>query len=109
MDKEIEKGGFNVHVSDELIDGVYSNLAVVMHSQSEFLLDFIRLLPNQEQCEVKSRVIMTPDNVKRLMHVLIKNVHEYEDMFGEIKLPEIAGEADPEDKIYVPPHIKGEA
>lgn len=80
------KKEMQVELTPEVIDGVYSNLAIIGHSASEFILDFLRLVPGAEKAKVKSRVIMTPDNVKRLMIALEDNVRKYESMFGEIDL-----------------------
>ncbi len=77
-----------IEVSEQIEDGVYSNLAIVMHSQSEFVLDFVHLLPNTPKAKVKSRVLLSPDNVKRLMRVLQSNVNSFEAEFGTIELPE---------------------
>lgn len=82
----MDKKEMKVELTPEVIDGVYSNLAIIGHSASEFILDFLRLVPGAEKAKVKSRVIMTPDNVKRLMLALEDNVRKYESNFGEIEL-----------------------
>lgn len=80
--------GFNIELPEELANGVYSNLAIVMNSQSEFVLDFIRLLPGTQAAKVQSRVIMTPDNLKRFVRVLQGNINAYEQQIAPIILPE---------------------
>lgn len=80
--------GFNIELPEEIASGVYSNLAVVMHSQSEFVIDFVRLIPGNQSGKVHSRVIMTPDNLKRLVRVLQQNVQNYEQQIAPIILPE---------------------
>lgn len=94
MTQEEQNQAFNIEIPEEVVEGVYSNLAVVMHSQSEFVLDFVRLIPGRQSAKVKSRVILTPDNVKRLVRVLQQNVYNYEQENGVIQLPEDLQEAD---------------
>ena len=74
----------NIELPEELAEGVYSNLAVISHSQSEFVVDFIRLVPNVPKAKVKSRVILTPQHAKRLMKALQDNITKYEKQFGAI-------------------------
>lgn len=81
---------FNIELPEDVANGVYSNLAVVMPSQSEFVLDFVSLLPGKQSAKVRSRVIMTPANLKRLVRVLHQNVQAYEQEVGAIVLPEDA-------------------
>jgi len=57
----------NIELPEEIAEGTYSNLAVISHSQSEFIVDFVRMVPNVPKAKVKSRVIMTPENAKRLL------------------------------------------
>lgn len=81
--KEIE-----VELSAEVAEGIYSNLAVISHSTSEFVLDFIRMMPGLPKAPVKSRIILTPEHAKRLMLALEDNISKYESQFGLIRLPE---------------------
>ena len=57
----------NVELSEEMAEGVYSNLAMIAHSNSEFILDFIRLMPGVPRAKVKARIIVTPEHAKRLV------------------------------------------
>lgn len=75
----------NVELPEEIAEGIYSNLAIITHSNSEFVLDFIRLMPNVAQAKVKSRLILTPQHAKRLLTALADNVRRYEEAFGTIK------------------------
>jgi len=75
-----------ITVSPEVEDGVYSNLAVITHSSAEFILDFIRMLPNGGDPKVKSRIVMAPEHAKRLMYALNDNISKYESVFGKIEL-----------------------
>lgn len=75
-----------IELSPEVVKGVYSNLAVITHSHSEFVFDFATLLPAMPKALVASRVIMTPEHAKRLLMALRDNVSKYENSFGEIAL-----------------------
>ncbi len=75
----------NIELPEELAEGVYSNLAIISHSHSEFVMDFIRLLPNVPKAKVKSRVIMTPEHAKRFLKALQDNVVKFEKQHGPIK------------------------
>lgn len=75
----------NVEISEEMAEGVYSNLALIAHSNTEFILDFIRLLPGVPKAKVKARVIITPEHAKRLLHALKENVDKFEEMHGVIQ------------------------
>lgn len=75
----------NIELSEEIAEGTYSNLALITHSQSEFVVDFIRLMPGVPKARVKSRVVMSPQNAKRLMKALAENVSKYEAANGVIK------------------------
>lgn len=68
----------NIELKEDVASGVYSNLAIITHSESEFVCDFIQMLPGLPKAQVKSRVIMTPLNAKRLMKALMENVQKYE-------------------------------
>lgn len=74
----------NIELSEEVAEGTYSNLAIIAHSQSEFVVDFIKMLPNVPKAKVKSRIILTPSHAKRLMAALADNVRKYESQFGAI-------------------------
>ncbi|WP_296699908.1 DUF3467 domain-containing protein [Algoriphagus sp.] len=74
----------NVELSEEVAEGVYSNLAMIAHSNSEFVIDFIRLMPGVPKAKVKSRIIVTPEHAKRLLAALRDNIEKYEDAFGKI-------------------------
>lgn len=75
----------NVELSEEVAEGIYSNLAMIAHSNSEFVIDFIRLMPGVPKAKVKSRIIMTPDHAKRLLAALKENIAKYEEAFGKIQ------------------------
>ncbi len=75
----------NIELKEDIADGIYSNLAVISHSASEFIVDFVRMLPGMPKASVKSRIVMTPENAKRLLMALNENVRKYEKSYGQIK------------------------
>lgn len=75
----------NIELSEEIAEGVYANLAMIAHSSSEFVIDFIRLMPGVPKAKVKSRLVVTPEHAKRLLTALQDNINKYEATFGEIK------------------------
>lgn len=86
MTKDRSNKNIEIEINDETAEGVYSNLAVISHSTSDFVLDFIRVVPNAPKAKVKSRVIMSPENAKRLIMALQDNIRGYESTHGSIKL-----------------------
>ena len=85
MSEKEKKDGLNIELTEDIAGGIYSNLAIINHSPSEFIVDFIQMMPGVPKAKVRSRVILTPQHAKRLMKALIDNVNKYEDQFGEIK------------------------
>ena len=85
MNKE-EKGGakIDIELDHTVAEGKYANLVVINHSSSEFILDFISLMPGSPKAKVKSRVILTPVHAKKLLQALADNVNKFESQFGEI-------------------------
>lgn len=78
----------NIELSEEIAEGVYANLAMIAHSNSEFVIDFIRLMPGVPKAKVKSRIVITPEHAKRLLYALKENIDKYEESFGVIKKTE---------------------
>ena len=74
-----------IELKEDVAQGVYSNLAMITHSSSEFVMDFISILPGMAKAQVKSRVVMSPEHAKRLLMALQENVSKYENSFGEIE------------------------
>jgi hypothetical protein len=68
-----------------MAEGIYSNLSIITHSPSEFIVDFIQLMPGVPKGKVKSRIVLTPDNAKKLMKALEDNIKRYESLHGKIK------------------------
>lgn len=75
----------DIELSEEVAEGIYSNLAIITHSQSEFVLDFIKIMPGVPKARVKSRILLTPQHAKRLAKALTENLQKYEQMNGKIK------------------------
>ncbi len=90
-EKKINKTQINIELKEDIAQGIYSNLAVITHSSSEFVIDFIRVMPGIPKAEVKSRIILTPEHVKRLYLALKDNIAKYEAVHGEIKKVEGSG------------------
>jgi hypothetical protein len=80
-----EQNQINIELSEEMAEGIYSNLAMIAHSNSEFVIDFIRMMPGVPKAKVKSRIIMTPEHAVRFLQALKDNVDRYQDTFGDIK------------------------
>jgi len=84
--EEQNENQLNIELSEEIAEGVYSNLAIITHSNSEFVLDFIRVMPGVPKARVKSRIILTPEHAKRLLSALQDNIEKYESINGRIKV-----------------------
>lgn len=75
----------NIELPEDIAEGEYSNLAIITHSNQEFILDFVRMAPGTPKAKVKSRIILTPQHAKRFMRALADNVRKYEQAHGEIQ------------------------
>jgi hypothetical protein len=84
-EKKEGQQGLNIELSEEVAEGVYSNLAIITHSPSEFIFDFIRIMPGVPKGRVKSRIVMTPEHAKKLMRALNDNISKYEKNIGNIR------------------------
>ena len=74
----------NIEISEEIAEGIYANLAIITHSNAEFVVDFVNVMPGTPKSKVKSRVILTPMHAKRFMKALVENVERYEAANGTI-------------------------
>jgi hypothetical protein len=90
-EKKAKTTQINIELKEDIAQGVYSNLAVITHSSSEFVIDFIRVMPGIPKAEVKSRIILTPEHAKRLLFALQDNIAKFETVHGEIKKVEGSG------------------
>ncbi len=83
--KEGVHNQLNIELSEDIAEGIYANLAMIAHSNSEFVIDFIRLMPGVPKAKVKSRVVVTPEHALRFLAALRENIERYEAAFGKIK------------------------
>jgi hypothetical protein len=83
--KKQNQGKLNIELPDDVAEGIYANLAIIQHSRSEFVVDFIKMLPGIPKAKVKSRIILTPQHAKKLLRALQENVKKFESMHGSIK------------------------
>ncbi|MCX2838652.1 MULTISPECIES: DUF3467 domain-containing protein [Salinimicrobium] len=83
--KKSKKGQINIELDEKVAEGIYSNLAIINHSVSEFVVDFVSIMPGTPKSKVKSRIILTPQHAKRLLKALADNVNRFEKAHGEIK------------------------
>lgn len=80
-----DQNQINIELSEEIAEGEYANLAMIAHSSSEFVIDFIRLMPGIPKAKVKARIVITPEHAKRLLAALADNIQRFEGAFGPIK------------------------
>ena len=85
---ENKSQGLDLELDAEVAQGHYSNLAIISHSTSEFILDFAAILPGLPKAKVKSRIILTPEHAKRLLMSLQDNIARYETNVGRIEIPQ---------------------
>ena len=85
MENQEQWNQINIELSEEMAEGIYSNLAMIAHSNTEFVIDFIRMMPGVPKAKVKSRIVMTPEHAMRFLQALKDNVERFEDAFGDIK------------------------
>jgi len=67
-----------IEITEDIAQGTYANLAVIAHSDSEFIIDFARIVPGSPKAKVQSRIILTPENAKRLLFALQDNIEKFE-------------------------------
>lgn len=112
MENENKNNRLQIELKEEVAKGTYANLAIITHSTSEFIIDFVSVLPGLPKAGVQSRIVMTPENAKRLMFALQDNMVKYERNFGVVNMPEDRVANDEKmGKTFVPPltDFKGEA
>ncbi len=84
------QGGLDIELSPETATGKYSNLAIISHSTTEFIVDFASVLPGLPKPKVHSRILLTPEHAKRLLLSLQDNVARYEANFGKIEIRQVS-------------------
>ncbi len=84
MDEQNKNKSLSIEIKPDIAKGVYSNLAIITHSQAEFVIDFASMLPGFAKPEILSRIVMNPENAKKLFLALQDNIGKYEAQFGTI-------------------------
>ena len=101
MEEQNPNNQSQIELKEDVAQGTYANLAIITHSSSEFILDFIRVMPGVPKAGVQSRIILAPEHAKRLLRALEENIAKYERVFGPVRLA---------DEQSLPPMaVKGEA
>ena len=85
MENNNQNNQIEIELKDDVAEGIYSNLAIISHSTTEFIVDFARIMPGIPKGKVKSRIVLTPEHAKRLLAALNDNIKKYEQQFGLIK------------------------
>lgn len=84
MEDKQQQGQINLELDEKIAEGIYSNLAIINHSNSEFVVDFVSLMPGVPKAKVKSRIVLTPQHAKRLLGALADNIQKFEQTHGKI-------------------------
>jgi Protein of unknown function (DUF3467) len=74
-----------ITIDDAVADGRYVNFANILHSPTEFVIDFGRLVPGRPDAKVLTRILTTPFHAKQFLRALQQNIDIYERQFGEIR------------------------
>ena len=77
----------NIELPPDL-EAIYTNFAMIGHTPSEVIIDFVRVLPGNPRAKVQTRVLMTPMNAKLLLNALSENLERFEAQFGPIVIPQ---------------------
>jgi hypothetical protein len=85
MENNNQQGQINIELDEQTAEGTYSNLAIINHSNSEFVVDFVTIMPGVPKAKVKSRIILTPQHAKRLLKALGENINRFEAAHGKIE------------------------
>ena len=80
-----QPGQLNIEISEEVSEGTYANLDIITHSHSEFVIDFVNVMPGTPKSKVKSRIVLTPFHAKRFMKALVENINKFEATSGTIQ------------------------
>ena len=70
MTEEIKKQEIKIEIDEQTANGSYSNLALITHSETEFIIDFIFVQPQNGKAKVKDRIITSPLHVKKFLQAL---------------------------------------
>lgn len=86
MEEQNNENQLNIELSEDIAEGIYSNLAIITHSNTEFVIDYIRVMPGVPKARVKSRIVLTPEHAKRFLRALEDNIEKFEALNGRIKI-----------------------
>jgi len=84
MADEVKKQQINIEIPEDIAEGIYSNLAIITHSNSEFVIDYVKVMPGVANAKVKARILLTPQHAKRLLRALGDNIKKFEAAHGQI-------------------------
>ena len=73
-----------IQMDENVAQGIYTNLAGITHSETEFIFDFLFIQPNQPKAKLRARIISSPIHTKRFLLALMENIRKYEERFGKI-------------------------
>ena len=97
--KEQQQNNLKLNIAPDVAQGTYSNLVVISHNPTEIIMDFAQMLPGVDGAAVRQRIIMNPIHAKRTLAALNDNIKKYEQQFGPIEEPRMAGDTVPYDII----------
>ena len=86
MENNDQNNQIQIELPDDIAQGIYSNLAIIAHSSSEFVIDFVRILPGMPKAKVQSRIVITPEHAKRMLYALNENINRFESQNGSIQV-----------------------
>jgi ribonuclease BN (tRNA processing enzyme) len=84
-DQQPNNQQLNIEISEEVSEGIYSNLVIITHSHAEFIVDFVNVMPGTPKSKVKSRIVLTPQHAKRFLKAFDDNIQRFEEAHGKIK------------------------
>ena len=87
MTEKNEQPSLDIELSEKIAEGMYTNFSIISHSDTEFVIDFVRVIPGMPKGRVKSRIILNPVHAKQFLELFNHQVQVYEKQFGEIHLP----------------------
>jgi len=80
-----EQKELKINITPDKQQGVFANLALIAHTPTEFVFDFAQLMPGVPQANVVARIVVTPDQAKKILGALQNNIGQYEQKFGAIQ------------------------
>lgn len=83
--QNLNQGQLNIELNEDVAEGIYSNLAIINHSPSEFVIDFVKVMPGIPKAKVKSRIVLTPQHAKRFLKAIKENIAKFEASHGKIQ------------------------